>query len=82
VAQRKSSIVERDLRAARHQVGITRAQLARLAGVSISALGDIEAGYAPRRSRVLAKAWEVLDGIQSAQDGMAEVHPERRAVVS
>jgi predicted transcriptional regulator len=59
-----SSDLDSDLRAARCQLGISRAKLAGLAGVSISALGDIEGGYMPRRSRVLESAWAAIREVE------------------
>jgi len=50
-----------ELRRARERLGLTRAQLATLAGCSLASLGNIEAGAVPRRSRVLARAWEAID---------------------
>ncbi len=52
--------VGHDLRAARTAAGLTRADVARLAGCSLAALGNIEQGYVPKRSRVLETALEVI----------------------
>jgi transcriptional regulator with XRE-family HTH domain len=49
-----------DLRAARERLGITRAQLAGLAGCSYASLGLIEQGACPKRSRVLDRAWQAI----------------------
>jgi transcriptional regulator with XRE-family HTH domain len=53
------------LRASRERLGLSRTELAGLVGCSPAALGGIESGYNPRRSRVLSRAWEVLDALQS-----------------
>jgi transcriptional regulator with XRE-family HTH domain len=55
-----SNGVSSGLRAARQAVGLTRAQLAGLAGCSVSSLGFIEAGAVPRHSQVLERAYEVI----------------------
>ena len=49
-----------DLRAAREQAGVTRAQLAQLAGCSYSMLGNIEQGAVPKRSEVLERAFDAI----------------------
>lgn len=45
-----------DLRRLREEAGLTRAQLAALADCSLTALGNIEQGAVPKRSRVLEAA--------------------------
>lgn len=50
----------RALRSAREAAGITRAHLAALADCSLASLAQIEQGAVPRRSRVLARAWQAL----------------------
>jgi transcriptional regulator with XRE-family HTH domain len=57
------------LRAAREQVGLTRAQLAGLAGCAISSLGFIEQGAVPERSAVLERAWAVITQLQAEHAG-------------
>ena len=57
----------RDLRAARERLGITRAQLAGLAGCSLASLCAIEQGACPRRSRVLGQAWAALARVNAEQ---------------
>jgi len=49
-----------DLRAARQEAGLTRADLARLVGCSLASLGNLEAGAIPRRSAVLERVLAVL----------------------
>jgi predicted transcriptional regulator len=49
-----------ELRQTRERVGLTRAQLAGLAGCSLSMLGAIEAGAVPRRSPTLDRVRAVL----------------------
>jgi transcriptional regulator with XRE-family HTH domain len=51
------------LRAARESAGITRAQLAGLAGCSLASLAAIEQGATPRRSLVLDRAWAALNAV-------------------
>lgn len=55
----------RDLREAREQAGLTRAQLAGLTGCSLAALANIEQGAVPKRSRVLAAALSAIDRYSS-----------------
>jgi transcriptional regulator with XRE-family HTH domain len=52
-----------DLRAARKRAGLTRAELAILAGCSMASLGNIEAGVIPKRSAVRESAWAVIDSL-------------------
>ena len=59
------SAAGRELRAAREARGITRAQLAGLAQCSLASLDRIEQGAVPRRSAVLARAWDALADIDS-----------------
>ena len=61
------------LRAAREHIGLTRAQLAGLAGCSVSSLGFIEQGAVPERSAVLDRAWAVIRELE------AEHHTSARA---
>lgn len=49
-----------ELRAERRRLGVSRASLAGLAGVSISSLERIEQGACPARSRVLEQARDAL----------------------
>jgi transcriptional regulator with XRE-family HTH domain len=49
-----------ELRAARERAGLTRAQLAGLAGCSLSTITNIEHGAVPRRSPILDRLWSVL----------------------
>lgn len=49
-----------ELRLARERAGVTRAELAGRAGVSLSQLAAIEAGAVPRRSAVLDRALREL----------------------
>jgi transcriptional regulator with XRE-family HTH domain len=55
-----SGRIGREVREARSRVGLTRAQLAGLAGCSLSTLGAIEAGAVPRRSPTLERVRAVL----------------------
>lgn len=48
------------LREERERAGLTRAQLAALTGCSLAALGNIEQGAVPKRSRVLEAAFEAI----------------------
>jgi predicted transcriptional regulator len=52
-----------DLRRTRERLGVSRVQLAALAGCSLASLANIETGAVPRRSRVLAAAWEAIEQI-------------------
>ncbi len=52
-----------ELRRERERLGVSRAELAGLAGVSISQLGHIEQGAVPSESRVLKLALAVLHEI-------------------
>lgn len=49
-----------ELRAARERIGLTRAQVARLADCSLAQLGNLEAGAIPHRSAVLERVYAVL----------------------
>lgn len=51
---------------ARESAGLTRAQLAGLAGCSLSSLAAIEQGAVPKRSRVLAAAWDALRALPTS----------------
>jgi transcriptional regulator with XRE-family HTH domain len=51
----------RDLREARERLGLSRAQLAGLAGCGLASLGAIEQGAVPERSEVLERAWAALE---------------------
>jgi len=53
-----------DLREARTRLGVSRAELAGLADCSMAALGNIEQGAVPKRSRVLERAWQALDSVK------------------
>ena len=61
-----SSTAGADLRQARERLCLSRAQLAGLADCSFSQLSLIEQGAAPKRSRVLAKAWAAIDAASRA----------------
>jgi predicted transcriptional regulator len=50
-----------ELRTARERAGITRAELARLAGCSLTFLANVEQGAVPRRSPTLDRVWAMLD---------------------
>jgi predicted transcriptional regulator len=50
-----------ELRAERERAGLTRAQLAGLAGCSLSTITNIEHGAVPRRSPTLDRVWAVLN---------------------
>jgi DNA-binding XRE family transcriptional regulator len=56
-----------NLRAARERLGVTRAELAGLAGCATSSLGFIEQGAVPKRSEVLARAWAVIEQLDAEQ---------------
>jgi predicted transcriptional regulator len=56
-----------ELRAARERVGITRTELARLAGCSLTFLANVEQGAVPRRSPTLDRVWAMLDEENAAQ---------------
>lgn len=49
-----------NLKHARQRAGLTRAQLAHLAGCSLASLANIEQGAIPKRSAVLKRALAVL----------------------
>jgi len=57
-----------ELRAARARLGISRAQLASLAGCSLAALGAIEQGAVPRRSAVLERARQAIQDAERAAE--------------
>jgi transcriptional regulator with XRE-family HTH domain len=63
MAATTTSETGRDLRSARAEAGLTRAQLAGLTGCSLAALGNIEQGAVPKRSRVLDRALAVIDAV-------------------
>jgi transcriptional regulator with XRE-family HTH domain len=50
-----------DLRATRERAGITRAELARRAGCSLTFLANVEQGAVPRRSPTLDRVRAILD---------------------
>jgi transcriptional regulator with XRE-family HTH domain len=50
-----------NLRRDREQAGLTRAQLAHLAGCSLASLANIEQGAVPKRSEVLERALRVIN---------------------
>lgn len=56
-----------ELRAARQRAGLTRAQLAALAGCSLAQLGNLEQGAIPRRSAVLGRARAVIASYNDAR---------------
>jgi transcriptional regulator with XRE-family HTH domain len=58
-----------ELRTARERVGLTRAQLAGLAGCSLSTITNIEHGAVPRRSAILDRLQAILDGMSSQEEG-------------
>ncbi len=60
MATTNTGLVGRDLRATRRRAGVSRAQLANLAGCSLASLANIEQGAVPRRSRVLEDAFAAL----------------------
>ena len=49
-----------NLRAAREEAGLTRAELANLIGCSLAQLANIEQGAVPQRSQVLQAALEAI----------------------
>jgi predicted transcriptional regulator len=53
--------VAAEVRTRRQAAGLTQAQLARLADCSLAFVGNLEAGYMPRRSPTLARILAVLD---------------------
>ena len=59
-----------ELREKRLRLGLTQAQLANLAGCSLSMIGALEAGAVPRRSPTLARIHDVL------------VHLEREVILT
>jgi len=63
MAATTTSETGRDLRSARAEAGLTRAQLAGLTGCSLAALGNIEQGAVPKRSRVLDRALAVIEAV-------------------
>lgn len=71
----------RDLRAARERAGLSRTQLASLAGCSLAALANIEQGAVPRRSRVLTQALAAIHTYTSnaamGSGGVAMIEPGR-----
>jgi transcriptional regulator with XRE-family HTH domain len=56
------------LRRARERAGLTRVELAALAGCSLSQLANLEQGAAPKRSRVLTAALAALARISENDD--------------
>lgn len=55
------------MRAARERAGITRTELARLAGCSLTFLANVEQGAVPRHSPTLDRVWALLDEKNAAQ---------------
>lgn len=64
IAEETGRIAE-ELRAQRRQAGLTQAQLAGLAGCSLSMLAAIEGGAVPRVSPTLERIQAVLTAIES-----------------
>jgi predicted transcriptional regulator len=58
-----------DLRATRHRAGITRAELARRAGCSLTFLANVEQGAIPRRSPTLDRVRVILDDAERERTG-------------
>jgi transcriptional regulator with XRE-family HTH domain len=56
-----------ELRAARERAGLTRAELAQLAGCSLAHLANVEQGAVPRRSPTLDRVWAILDEENATQ---------------
>lgn len=56
-----------NLRAAREGAGLTRAQLAGLAGCSLAQLGNIESGAVPQTSRVLDAAFAAIEAFTTSE---------------
>jgi len=63
-----------DLLAARKKAGLTRADVAALAGCSMTYLQNLEAGVIPRRSEVLPRVCEAL-GLSLKDEGSAPPEP-------
>jgi predicted transcriptional regulator len=55
-----TTVTAAELREARAQAGMTRAELARLAGCSLTFLANVEQGAVPRRSPTLDRVRAVL----------------------
>ena len=53
-----------EVRAARRRAGITRAELARLAGCSLTFLANVEQGAVPRRSPTLDRVRAALEAAE------------------
>lgn len=65
----------RDLREARERAGLTRVELAALAGCSLAQLASIEQGAVPKRSQVLRAALAALahnDGRRALEPGAVQ----------
>jgi transcriptional regulator with XRE-family HTH domain len=64
-----------NLRRGRERAGLTRAQLAQLAGCSLASLANIEQGAVPKRSEVLERARCVINGRDPdrASQGLAQL---------
>ncbi|MDX6436772.1 MAG: Helix-turn-helix domain [Gaiellaceae bacterium] len=58
-----------ELRMARLEAGLTRIQLAALAGVSFSQLSNIEQGAVPKRSAVLKRALAAISALNDNAPG-------------
>ena len=58
--------VAAEVRTRRHTAGITQAELAGLADCSLAFIGNVEAGYTPRRSPTLARILKVLDRVNDS----------------
>ena len=56
----------RALRARRERLGITRVALAARCGRSLAGIANLETGYVPRHSVVLAEVTAALDAIETA----------------
>lgn len=59
------------LRAARLARGLSRAELSGLAGCSLASIANLEGGYLPKRSPVLARVLDALADGQSGDDATA-----------
>jgi predicted transcriptional regulator len=61
-----------DLRERRRRLGLSRARLAGLARCSVTSIDNLEAGYVPERSGVLARVLDVLDQLEAHAPADAE----------
>lgn len=64
-----------DLRERRRRLGLSRARLAGLARCSVTSIDNLEAGYVPEHSAVLARVLDVIDRLEAE----AHTDPERGA---